>query len=180
MKNELQTIQKMIHEVRGLKVMLDSDLAALYEVEAKYLNRAVKRNIDRFPSDFMFQLSNEEWSVLRCQIGTIEDGQGKHRKYLPYVFTEQGVSMLSSVLNSARAIQVNISIMRAFVKLRHYVISQSDTNAQIAELKKILMLHIENTDTKLSKHDKAIRHILQVLDNLIEKPPKTRQIGFGT
>lgn len=95
MKNELQTIQKMIHEVRGLKVMLDSDLAALYEVEAKYLNRAVKRNIDRFPSDFMFQLSNEEWSVLRCQIGTIEDGQGKHRKYLPYVFTEQGVSMLS-------------------------------------------------------------------------------------
>ena len=178
MTNELAEIQSKIYEIRGHKVMLDSDLAALYEVEAKYLNRAVKRNIDRFPADFMFQLTNDEWSVLRCQIGTLEDGQGKHRKYLPYVFTEQGVSMLSSVLNSSRAIQVNINIMRAFVQLRHYLISQSDTDGQITELRKLLMLHIENNDYKFSEYDEAIRQIVHALNNLIEQPKKTKTIGF--
>ena len=179
MKNELQTIQKMIHEIRGFKVMLDSDLAALYGVEAKRMNESVRRNIKRFPDDFMFQLTSDEWNSLRSQIATSNNTRGG-RRYNPYVFTEQGVSMLSSVLNSDKAIEINVNIMRAFVQLRHYVISQSDTNAQIAELKKVLMLHIENTDTKLSKHDRAIKDILQALDNLIEKPPKTRQIGFGT
>ena len=179
MKNELQMIQKMIFEIRGYKVMLDSDLAALYGVEAKRMNESVRRNIKRFPDDFMFQLTSDEWNSLRSQIATSNNIRGG-RRYNPYVFTEQGVSMLSSVLNSDKAIEINVNIMRAFVQLRHYVISQSDTNAQIAELKKVLMLHIENTDTKLSKHDRAIKDILQALDNLIEKPPKTRQIGFGT
>jgi len=98
---------------------------------------------------------------------------------MPYAFTEQGVAMLASVLNSPKAIGVNISIMRAFVKLRHYVLSKSDKNAQIAELRKLLMLHIENTDYKLLEQDKTIKQIIIALNNLIEKPPKTKQIGFG-
>ena len=101
------------------------------------------------------------------------------RKYKPYVFTEQGVSMLSSVINSERAIEVNINIMRAFVKLRHYMLTKSDTSEQIAELRKLLMVYIENTDYKLSKHDKTIEQIIIALNNLIDKPPKTRTIGFN-
>jgi hypothetical protein len=98
---------------------------------------------------------------------------------MPHAFTEQGVAMLASVLNSRKAVDVNISIMRAFVKLRHYVLSQSK-DEQIAELRKLLMLHIENTDYKLSKHDKTIEHIIIALNNLIEKPPTTKRIGFNT
>ena len=101
------------------------------------------------------------------------------RKYKPYVFTEQGVSMLSSVINSARAIEVNINIMRAFVKLRHYMLTRSDTNEQIVELRKMLMVYIENTDYKISKHDKTIEQIIIALNNLIEQPPKTKKIGFN-
>ena len=97
---------------------------------------------------------------------------------LPYVFTEQRVTMLASVLNSSKAVIVNINIMRAFVELRHYVLTKSDTNEQIAELRKLLMVYIENTDYKLSKHDKAIEQIIIALNNLIEKPPKTKKIGF--
>ena len=107
MANKLTQIQKMIYEIRGHKVMLDSDLAGLYEIETKALNRAVKRNIERFPDIFMFQLTEEEFGSLRCQIGTSNEGKGG-RRYLPYVFTEHGVLMLSSVLNSKKAISVNI------------------------------------------------------------------------
>jgi phage regulator Rha-like protein len=152
--------------------------AALYGVEPKVMNQAVKRNIRRFPSDFMFQLTNDEWTSLRSQIVTSNNNRGG-RRYAPYVFTEQGVSMLSSVINSERAIEVNINIMRAFVKLRHYVISKSDTNEQIAELRKLLMVYIENTDYKLSKHDKTIEQIIIALNSLIEQPPKTKKIGFN-
>jgi len=166
----------MIYEIRGQKVMLDSDLSDLYGVELKVMNQAVKRNIRRFPSDFMFQLTDEEWKNLRSQIVTfIKDT----RKYKPYAFTEQGVAMLSSVINSERAIEVNINIMRAFVKLRHYVLTKSDTNEQIAELRKLLMVYIENTDGKISKQDKAIEQIIIALNSLIEKPPTTKRIGFG-
>jgi phage regulator Rha-like protein len=175
MANALKQIQNMIYEIRGQKVMLDSDLAALYGVELRSLNQAVKRNIKRFPLDFMFQLTDEEWKNLRSQIVIFNKDT---RKYKPYAFTEQGVSMLSSVLNSERAIEVNISIMRAFVKLRHYVFSQSKDD-QIAELRKLLMVYIENTDYKLSKHDKAIEQIIIALNNLIEQPPKTKKIGFN-
>ena len=116
--NELQNIQNLIYEVRGVKVMLDKDLAELYHVTTGNLNKAVKRNIRRFPSDFMFQLTKEEWDSLRFQIGILEVGRGKYTKFLPYAFTEQGLAMLSGVLNSDIAIDVNISIMRAFVSLR--------------------------------------------------------------
>ncbi len=116
--DELQIIQNLIYEVRGVKVMLDKDLAELYHVTTGNLNKAVKRNIRRFPSDFMFQLTKEEWDSLRFQIGILEVGRGKYTKYLPHAFTEQGLAMLSGVLNSDIAIDVNISIMRAFVSLR--------------------------------------------------------------
>jgi len=127
----------------------------------------------------MFKLTNDDWKSLRSQIVTSNNHRGG-RRYAPYAFTEQGVSMLSSVINSERAIEVNINIMRAFVKLRHYVLSKSDTNEQIAELRKLLMVYIENTDYKLLKHDKAIGQIIIALNNLIDKPPKTKRIGFNT
>ena len=114
----IERITQAILLIRGQKVMLDADLARLYEVDIKTLNRAVKRNIARFPGDFMFQLAREEAEHLRYQLGTLKAGRGRHRKYLPYVFTEQGVAMLSSVLRSERAVRVNIEIMRAFVQLR--------------------------------------------------------------
>jgi phage regulator Rha-like protein len=175
MANKLSLIQSMIYEIRGQKVMLDSDLAALYGVEIKVMNQAVKRNVKRFPSDFMFQLTDEEWKNQRSQFVTFNKDT---RKYKPYAFTEHGILMLSSVLNSDKAIDVNIQIMRAFVKLRHYVLSQSK-DEQITELRKLLMVYIENTDYKLSKHDKAIEQIIIALNNLIEKPSKTKTIGFN-
>lgn len=153
--------------------MLDSDLAALYEVETFNLNKAVKRNIGRFPGDFMFQLTKEEWENLIFQIGISSSGkQHGGRRSLPYVFTEQGVAMLAAVLSSQKAIDVTISIMRTFVQLRHYVFAKSDTNAQITELRKLLMLYIE-------KNDKRVNDIILALNNLLEQPQKrTKRIGF--
>ena len=116
--DELARIKSLIYEIRGVKVMLDKDLADLYHVTTGNLNKAVKRNLKRFPSDFMFQLTKEEWDSLRFQFGIIESGRGKYTKYLPHAFTEEGVAMLSGVLHSEIAIDVNISIMRAFVALR--------------------------------------------------------------
>ena len=179
-------------------------MAALYEVPTHRLNEAVKRNIKRFPLDFMFQLTSEEWGNLRSQIVTLNENTsilisqiaiskedtsdlkpqfvtsswGGKRK-LPYVFTEQGIAMLSGLLNSDIAINVNIEIMHAFVKLRHYVLSQNVSNEQIAELRKLLMLHIENNEQKLSEHDEAINKIIKVLNNLLEKPKPARRIGFS-
>src|SRR4030043_1709734 len=112
-----EVIERKIYLIRGHKVMLDSDLAELYGVATKVLLQAVKRNLNRFPEDFMFILKYQDVVALRSQIVTLKKGRGEHRKYLPYVFTEQGVAMLSSVLNSERAVQVNIAIMRGFVKL---------------------------------------------------------------
>jgi len=177
MASKLEQLQKLIYEIRGQRVMLDSDLAALYEVETFNLNKAVKRNIERFPDDFMFQLAKDEWENLTFQNGISNKRHGG-RRFMPYAFTEQGVAMLASVLNSPKAIAVNINIMRAFVKLRHYVLSQSK-DEQIAELRKLLMVYIENTDYKLSKHDKAIEQIIIALNSLIEQPPKTKKIGFN-
>ena len=176
MKNELLHIQNMIFNIRGKKVMLDSDLAALYGVELKVMNQAVKRNIKRFPSDCMFQLTDEEWKKQRSQNVTFKNDA---RKYKPFAFTEHGILMLSSVLNSSRAIEINIQIMRVFVKMRHYVISKNDKNNQITELRKLLLLHMENTDYKILQQDKTIKQIIVALNNLIEHPPKTKKIGFG-
>jgi phage regulator Rha-like protein len=160
----------MIYVIRGQKVMLDSDLASLYEVEAKQLNQAVKRNIKRFPDDFMFRLTKDEFTEVVTNCDHLQNL--KFRPTLPYVFTEQGVAMLAAVLNSQKAIDVNIQIMRAFVQLRHYVIGRTDTNEQIAELRKLLMLYIE-------KNDKRVNEIIIALNNLIEQPPKTKKIGFN-
>lgn len=123
-------IQNLIYEIRGQKVMLDFDLAKLYHIETKVLKQAVRRNIERFPQDFMFTLSEEELKLLklriRSQIVTLEDGRGKYPKYAPFAFTEQGVAMLSSVLRSDVAIAANIAIMRAFVQVREYLIAASN------------------------------------------------------
>jgi len=172
MENALVSILNMIYEIRGYNVMLDSDLARLYEIETKTLNRAVKRNLDRFPDFFMFQLTEDEFDSLRYQIGTSKEGKGG-RRYLPFAFTEHGVLMLSSVLNSKKAISVNIEIMVTFIKLRQYALSQNGTDEQIAELRKLLMLYIE-------KNDKRVNDIIIALNNLIEKPKETKKIGFCT
>lgn len=127
-------VERRIHIIRNTKVIIDSDLAELYQVTAKRLNEQVKRNSERFPSDFMFQLNQDEVKVLRSQFATLK--KGKHRKYLPYAFTELGVAMLSSVLKSDRAVQMNIYIMRAFVKLREIMASNAEIGEKIKELEK--------------------------------------------
>ena len=151
--------------------MLDRDLAELYGVPTHRLNEAVKRKHKRFPVDFMFQLTENEYKILRSQFAISKQSQGG-RRYSPYVFTEQGVSMLSTVLNSDLAIEINISIMRAFVKLRHYAFSWPGTNEQIAELRKLLLLYIE-------KNDKRVNDIIIALNNLIGGPKETKKIGFN-
>jgi len=159
-----EKIEKTIYLIRGEKVMLDRDLASLYEVETGALNRAVKRNLQRFPQDFMFQLTTEESDSLRCQIGISKKGRGG-RRFLPYVFTEQGVAMLSSVLNSERAILVNIEIMRAFVKLRQLLASNSDLSRRLDELE--------------SKYDKQFRVVFDAIRQLMATPARGRkEIGF--
>lgn len=145
----ISLIHNKIHEVRGQKIMLDFDLAELYNVETKNLNKAVKRNLSRFPIDFMFQLTKSEWEnlrfqkitsskidSLRFQIGTLKNQRGQHSKYLPYAFTEQGVSMLSAILNSQKAIDVSIAIIRAFVMLRHYALNFTELKKQIKKMEK--------------------------------------------
>lgn len=148
METDLEPIRTRILNVRGKNVMIDKDLAALYNVETKKLNQAVKRNIERFPADFMFQLTKEE--CLRSQIVTLNEGQGKHLKYMPYAFTELGVAMLSSVLHSQISIQININIMRAFVELREQM-NVLSKNA----------LHIENLRLELQNQRAYIEEILR-------------------
>ena len=172
-------IQHMIHEIRGQKVMVDRDLAELYGVELKALNQAVKRNVERFPRDFMFKLKQREWNILRSQFVTANGNISKVR-FLPYVFTEHGVLMLSNVLNSTKAINMSIQIIRVFDKLRKYALEQTTKDLRIEELHKLLMLHIENSDYKFSEHDEAIQQIVQALNNLMEQPKKTKTIGFNT
>ncbi|HBC46636.1 MAG TPA: DNA-binding protein [candidate division Zixibacteria bacterium] len=165
----VESIQQKIFMIRGHKVMLSIDLAALYGVEAKVLNQAVKRNIERFPGDFMFQLTGEEADSLRSQIVTLKSGRGKHSKYPPYAFTEQGVAMLSSVLKSDRAIAVNIMIMRAFVKLREILLTHKELARKLAQL-----------EAKFAGHDHAIQNLFAAIRQLMASPvaPAKRRIGF--
>lgn len=166
-----ESIASQIHLIRGEKVLLDYDLANLYAVETKILKRAVKRNIKRFPTDFMFELTADEHSSLRCQIGTLKRGQ--HSKYLPYAFTEQGVAMLSGILNSERAIQVNIAIMRTFVRIRSLVEGNKELARKINELEKI-------TQERFSKQDEKIKLVFDAIKHLIQKDDKpNQQIGFS-
>jgi phage regulator Rha-like protein len=167
-------IANKVLEVRGKKVMLDSDLAKLYGVETKQLLQQVKRNIKRFPDDFMYHLTSQEVISLRCQFGisnlrsqSVTSSWGG-RRYLPYVFTQEGVAMLSSVLNSDRAIQVNILIMRAFVKLKEIFVDHTQLAYKLNELER-----------RVEKHDKAIKEILDAIRQLITPPEKPkRRIGF--
>jgi hypothetical protein len=161
-----ERIERRILLVRGQKVMLDADLAELYEVETKSLTRAVGRNASRFPVEFMFQLSDEEFKDLRYQIGTSNEGRGG-RRYRPYAFTEQGVAMLSSVLRSPRAVEVNIAIMRAFVKLREMLASHRDLARKLEEME--------------SHYDAQFRAVFDAIRQLMEPPEKPRRrIGFGS
>lgn len=185
-----EIIENKIFVIRNLKVMLDSDLAELYDVETRIINRNVKRNIDRFPEDFMFQLTDEEWEnlksqfgiskkeneSLRFQIGTSKESKGG-RRYNPYVFTEQGVAMLSSVLNSKRAIAVNVQIMRIFVKLRQMVLTHNELAKQLNELEQRFVEYAKDTNIELEEHDKKFDEIFKCLQYLtdIHKPG---QIGF--
>jgi hypothetical protein len=161
-----EEVEHAILLIRGQKVMLDRDLARLYDVETKALNRAVQRNLDRFPADFMFQLSAEEYESLRFQFGTLKRGQ--HSKYLPFVFTQEGVAMLSGVLRSPRAVQVNVAIMRAFVRLRETLSLHKELAHKLAEL-----------EHKIENHDENIRSLFDAIRQLMT-PPETprREIGF--
>ena len=162
----IERIARAIVLIHGQKVMLDADLAELYGVETKALNRAVKRNIGRFPGDFMFQLTTEEAERLRYQIGTLKTGRGRHRKYRSYAFTEQGIAMLSSVLHSERAVRVNIEIMRAFVQLRQMLSSHADLARKLAALEK--------------KYDAQFKVVFDAIRELTAppEPPSKRRIGF--
>lgn len=163
----LERIQNSIFLIRGEKVLLDQQLAELYRVDTGALNRAVSRNLERFPEDFMFRLTEDEVESLRCQIGISNIGRGG-RRYLPYAFTEQGVAMLSSVLRSQRAVQVNVAIMRAFVSLRR-LLSTSETLARkFAELER-----------QLEGHDAAIKTLFDAIRELMAPPVKPkRELGF--
>jgi phage regulator Rha-like protein len=166
----IKSIQNRIYEIRGERVMLDRDLAALYEVETGALNLAVKRNIQRFPPDFMFQLTQEEVESLKFQSETLNPAQplvfqieiSKTRRggnrYLPYAFTEQGVAMLSGVLRSEKAINMNIAIMRAFVEIRRILLQQSDLREQIREIR-----------DRLGEHDVQLTHIYDAMENLLDE-----------
>lgn len=179
----IQTIQNRIYEIRGERVMLDFDLAQLYDVETKVLNQAVKRNIKRFPGDFMFQLTKGEFEILRSQTVTLKacdslrsqsvtSNRGGVR-YLPYAFTEQGVAMLSGIINSDKAINMNIAIMRAFVEVRKIFLQKTDLREQLKEIKE-----------RLGEHDVQLNQIYDVMENLLDEKAAERKweererIGF--
>jgi phage regulator Rha-like protein len=162
-----------IYLVRGLKVMLDFDLADLYLVETKQLKRQVRRNIDRFPDDFMFELNKDEFDSLRSQFGTLKRGQ--HSKYFPMAFTEQGVAMLSSVLTSKMAIEVNIQIIRIFTKMRSMILSHKDILLKLEQVEKNMI----KQDGKMKKYDEDIQIIFTALKQLLNPPQEPRKrIGF--
>lgn len=176
---ELQPIQNKIYEIRGQRVMLDRDLAELYGVPTKALNQAVKRNIKRFPIDFMFQLNKEEFEELKSQIVTSNRGG---TRTMPYAFTEQGVAMLSGLLNSDRAIQANIAIMRAFVAMRNYIATTSTVTAELQEIRaKLALLERNDEDNMEAINDlsedmrKEIDNIYQAIAELSVKPQQVEQ-----
>ena len=195
----IQSIQNRIYEIRGIRVLLDRDLAVLYETETKALNRAVKRNLKRFPKDFMFRLTQLEYDLihfqnepvedvnslryqngtlentkpLRSQIVTLDTGRGKYSKYLPYAFTEQGVAMLSGILNSDKAITMNIAIMRAFVEVRKALLLHTSIKEQIKQIRE-----------RLGEHDIQLNQIYDAMENLLDEKAAERKweererIGF--
>ncbi len=180
----IQSIQNRIYEIRGERVMLDRDLAALYEVETRVLNQSVKRHIKRFPADFMFRLTKEEWENLRLHMESLEKGMmssqfvmtyaGKRPlTSLPYAFTEQGVAMLSGIVNSDRAINMNIAIMRAFVEVRRVLLQQTDIKEQLKMIQE-----------RITEHDVQLSQIYDSIENLLDEKAAQRnwdgreRIGF--
>ena len=162
-------IEPLIHEIRGQKVVFDSDLAALYGVPTKVLNQAIQRNVDRFPSDFRFQLTEAELESLRSQIVTSNVGRGG-RRYLPYVFTEHGGVMAASVLNSPRAVEVSVFVVRAFVKLRQLVLAHKELAGKLDQLER-----------KVGSHDEAIKQLVAAIRQLMAPPdPPKREMGYHT
>lgn len=165
-----ETISNTIFYIRNQKVMLDSDLAALYGIETRILKQAVRRNFTRFPEDFMFELSKTEYDSLRSQIVTLKKGRGAHQKYLPFAFTEHGILMLSSVLNSEKAIQTNIQIMRIFTKVRQMLLDTTEMKLDIVQIQK-----------KLENQGKNIELVFSYLDELTEKKDEEKsrtKIGY--
>ena len=159
----VERIERAILSIRGEKVMLDSDLAELYGVETKRLNEQVRRNLSRFPPDFMFQLTSQEWDSLRSQFATLK--RGEHRKYLPYAFTEHGALMLANVLNSERAAQTSVQVVRAFVRLRQMLASNAELARKLAALE--------------NKYDAQFKVVFDAIRQLMSPPePKRREIGF--
>lgn len=173
----LRSIQNRIYEIRGERVMLDKDLANLYEIETKSLNLSVRRNIERFPEDFMFQLTKEEFESIRFQRESLEKNDVQKSwggtRYLPYAFTEQGVAMLSGIINSKKAIGMNIAIMRAFVAVRRIIFKESNVAAQIEQVK-----------DRLSEHDTQLNNIYDAMENLLDEKASQKKwddrerIGF--
>ncbi|MDO8292860.1 MAG: ORF6N domain-containing protein [Gallionella sp.] len=176
----LESITHRILMLRGQKVLLDSDLAALYDVPTKRFNEQVKRNLERFPADFMFQLTEEEWDSLRSQIATLKPGRGQHRKYMPYAFTEHGAIMAATILNSPRATEVSVYVVRAFVRLREVLASNVELAKRLDDLER-------TTEALAMQHDTFARNtrvqLKQVFDAIRElmtppEPTKKRPIGF--
>ena len=178
---EIESVAQHILLIRGQKVMLDADLAELYGVPTKRFNEQVKRNLDRFPADFMFQLTEDEYESLRSQIATLnkyeslrsqfvtlKPGRGQHRKYLPYVFTEHGAIMAAPILNSPKAVEMSVFIVRAFVQLREMLSTNKEVAAKLLELER-----------KVSSHDQAIAGLINTIKQLMMHPPEnSRPIGF--
>ena len=167
---EIEIIKNSIHELRGKRIILDFELAKLYEVETRVLKQAVRRNIERFPEDFLFTLTLDEWNAIRSQIVMFNKGKGNFPKYLPFAFTEQGVAMLSAVLNSTRAVHTSISIMRAFVLMRQWALNHHELSKRLDALEQ--------------QYGQKFSDIEQVLNYLIQKDQKTiqqsarKEIGF--
>lgn len=188
---ELQPIQSKIYEIRGQRVMLDFDLAELYQVETRTLKQAVRRNIERFPEDFMFEITEAEYNYLKNSMTSqiVISNERGGRRYMPFAFTEQGVAMLSSVLRSGTAIQVNIAIMRAFVAMRNYITTTTQITAELSEIRaKLALLERADEDNAEAVNDlsedmrKELDNIYQAIAALSIKVPQTRKspqpIGF--
>jgi phage regulator Rha-like protein len=175
--NKLTTDQlgRLIYEIRGERVMLDSDLASIYGVETKALNRAVKRNRDRFPKDFVFQLTQDESELLRRQIGTLKTGRGRHRKYLPWVFTEHGAIMAANVLNSARAVQMSVFVVRAFLKMRALLGDKRELAQKLASLENELKKRLDVQEAVIVT---ILQRVMDIIDPPIAPEPPKPRIGF--
>jgi len=186
--DSLEPIKQKIYEIRGRRVMLDSDLAELYMVETKNLKRAVRANIERFPSDFMFELTKEEYDSLRCKNFTLKTGRGQHSKYLPFAFTREGIAMLSGLLRSEIAVQANINIMRAFFQMQEALLIVSNTQLQLEQIRsEIKQLRTDMNDTLADQNEineltraqlDAISDALAELQNQGKKPLALPEIGY--